>query len=137
LKNDVDRLLYENAMERASLPEVRSLDPMTEVLGRVNTFCDQLRGVVSATGRDKSLVHRNKASYAAYKLQIRITAPDFRPFDDPDMYENPEVADGKVKSSDWMSSGRVWGVYDVRKTIKRCVSLVSLAISCEAHVCAV
>jgi vacuolar protein sorting-associated protein 1 len=91
---------------------------MTEVLGRIAAFCDQLRGAVYATGPDKSLAHRNKASYASHKLQIRITAPDFRPFENPSEYRIPDVVDCKVDADKWKSSGRVWGVYDVRHTIK-------------------
>jgi hypothetical protein len=96
------------------------VDPITEVLGSIDKFCAGLRDLVSARGSDKSLVHRNVAAYTAFKRNIRVTVPDFRPFEDVGEYLNPEIVDNRVNVKDWVQ-GKTYGLYDVRSIIKRYV----------------
>jgi hypothetical protein len=139
LKQEVKRLLLENAAERARLPAAISFDPMTEVLERINKFSTELTELVHARGRDKSLIHRNKAAYMIFKDSIRATAPDFRPLEGS-VYVGPEEVLGwKISQDDPVINSpaesiksdfydqveevvdvrKQYGVYDVRKIIKR------------------
>jgi hypothetical protein len=142
LKREVKRLLQENAAERARLPAAISFDPMTEVLERINKFSTELTELVHARGRDKSLIHRNKAAYLIFKDSIRATAPDFRPLEGsvyvgPEevlgwkiLQDNPSMNSpaGSINSDfyeaveeDIAFVRKQYGVYDVRKIIKRWV----------------
>lgn len=120
LRQDVERLLASCSREIDALPKPLEADPQTEVLARVNKFCDALKGVVSGTNSDKSLAQRNRALYTIFAQDIRGTAPDFRPFEQPGQYlriealepEAAAVANVEVKTM---------GVCDVRKTIKESV----------------
>ncbi|KAF8839209.1 hypothetical protein BDN67DRAFT_1012512 [Paxillus ammoniavirescens] len=87
LKQDVEQLLAACLADLNALPAPLSSDPQIEVLGKLNDFCAAFRAAVDGTGSDKRLAQRNRALYADFKRDIRGTAPDFRPFEQPERYK--------------------------------------------------
>ncbi|KAH7921346.1 hypothetical protein BV22DRAFT_1107246 [Leucogyrophana mollusca] len=116
LREDLDKLLEKCSKDLESLPASRANDPQIEVLTRVNAFCDSFRGAVYGTS-DKTLAQRNRGLYARFKKDIRGTAPDFRPFVDPERYKR--IDDKEPLDDHVVNPGvRTMGLLDVRKVIK-------------------
>jgi vacuolar protein sorting-associated protein 1 len=90
LRATVAKLIAENAAELELLPKPPSQNPVVELLELVTGFCTELREAVFGKHDDKSLVHNNRANYGIFKVAIRATAPDFRPFEDYTQYRRPE-----------------------------------------------
>ncbi|KAH7908747.1 P-loop containing nucleoside triphosphate hydrolase protein [Hygrophoropsis aurantiaca] len=88
-KRTVEKLLADCTKELESLPPPLVSDPKIEVLMRVNAFCESFKGAVDGSS-DKTLAQRNRALYSQFKRDIRGTAPDFRPFSDPQDYTRIE-----------------------------------------------
>ena len=67
-----------------------SKGPVAEVTNRVIAFCTDLRSTVYGDTTDKSMVHQCRKAFFLLKRDIRRTAPDFRPFEKPELYDTPE-----------------------------------------------
>lgn len=142
LKKGINRLLVENAAARARLPPKLSIDPLTEVLARIDRFCSDLQDLVRGSGGDKSLIHRHKASHAIFKKNILSTAPRLQLLDIVE-YLSPEECgpecnkldailevprEGSVSGGDEdptddeevvTTDPKQYTLYDVRRIIKR------------------
>ncbi|EIN04120.1 hypothetical protein PUNSTDRAFT_138850 [Punctularia strigosozonata HHB-11173 SS5] len=90
LRRTVADLLKENERQLAELPAPPSENPIVELLELVTNFCSELHQTVFGQHEDKRFVQKNRARYSMFKLAIRATAPDFRPFDDYTKYNEPE-----------------------------------------------
>jgi vacuolar protein sorting-associated protein 1 len=89
---DANRLLHEYQESLNKLPKPLTADPTTEILTRISTFCDDVKGAVSGD-RLKTLAQGNRSLYTQWKARIRGTAPDFRPFIDCNQYPKPSWPD--------------------------------------------
>ncbi|OBZ73062.1 Interferon-induced GTP-binding protein Mx2 [Grifola frondosa] len=133
----VRQRLAECKAELRKLPEPAAGDAATEILHRVIAFCDDLQDAVCGRGEDKTFVHRSRATYEQFKVAIRKTAPNFRPFEDSTRcYKPPEFAPevgdygmednasvaGTASPEDTASlpseGTQVIGLYDVREVIR-------------------
>lgn len=122
LKGLVAQLLRDNAAALEALPAPLLIDPMTELLTLVSTFCGKLKDSVYADGADKTFVHRNQALYKTFKKSIWVTAPDLRPHEYPERYYRPAIDDADLEDPEFTGYAKemvVWGLYDVRKVIKQ------------------
>jgi hypothetical protein len=88
LQEKVNQLLSECQKNLNQIPPRMTVDPSTEILGRINAFCNDLNGAVSGDG-DKPLAQQNRKLYAAWKTQIFSAAPDFRPVVRKDKHAKP------------------------------------------------
>ncbi|KAF8839207.1 hypothetical protein BDN67DRAFT_970437 [Paxillus ammoniavirescens] len=118
LKQDVDRLLASCLEDLSALPAPLSSDPQIEVLGKVNDFCAAFKSVVDGTGSDKRLAQRNRALYATFKKDIRGTAPDFRPFENPKDYTPFDTLEPDETLGDRDPGVQTMGLSEIRQTIK-------------------
>lgn len=56
---------------------------------RVSRFCQEMQNVVNGRCEDRSFVHDSREAYRLLRIDIRRTAPDFRPFEDPESHIRP------------------------------------------------
>ncbi|KAG2113719.1 P-loop containing nucleoside triphosphate hydrolase protein [Suillus discolor] len=121
LREDVDTLLAKCTKDFDELPPPLENDPQIEVLGRVNTFCDDFKSFVNGSHEDKSLAQRNRALYAIFKRDIRGTAPDFRPFNDPEHYVPLDDTEGNMTLIERDPGVKVMGIYDISRVIQEAI----------------
>ncbi|KAG1775502.1 P-loop containing nucleoside triphosphate hydrolase protein [Suillus placidus] len=118
LRDDVDKLLAKCIKDLDELPPPLANDPQIEVLGRVNAFCDVFKRFVNGSHEDKCLAQRNRTLYAIFKRDIRGTAPDFRPFNQPEHYVPLDDTEGNMTLSERDPGVKVVGINDIRKVIQ-------------------
>ncbi|KAG1844181.1 P-loop containing nucleoside triphosphate hydrolase protein [Suillus subalutaceus] len=121
LREDVDALLAKCAKDIDELPPPLENDPQIEVLGRVNTFCDDFKSFANGSHEDKRLAQRNRALYAIFKRDIRGTAPDFRPFNEPEDYVPLDDTEENMTLTERDPGVKVMGIYDIRKVIHEAI----------------
>lgn len=126
MREDVAAQLNKHRRELLTLPLPATNDPSTEILLRVTKFCAGLSGAV-AGDTHKDLAQRNRALYHDFKLSVRKTAPDFRPFDDHRKYSSPSYPDedGEQVSESSSANADGTGPLDlsyVRSVIKRSIT---------------
>ncbi|KAG1816627.1 P-loop containing nucleoside triphosphate hydrolase protein [Suillus variegatus] len=121
LREDVDTLLAKCTKDFDELPPPLENDPQIEVLGRVNTFCDDFKSFVNGSHEDKSLAQRNRALYAIFKRNIRGTAPDFRPFNDPEDYVPLDDTEGNMTLTERDPGVKAMGIYDISRVIQEAI----------------
>ncbi|KAG1824557.1 P-loop containing nucleoside triphosphate hydrolase protein [Suillus subaureus] len=121
LREDIDKLLAQCNKEFDALPPPLANDPQIEVLGRVNAFCDVFKGFVNGSHEDKRLAQRNRALYAIFKRDIRGTAPDFRPFENPGECPPLDDTEGKMTLTERDPGVKVMGIYDISKAIQEAI----------------
>ncbi|KAG2046501.1 hypothetical protein BDR06DRAFT_965031 [Suillus hirtellus] len=121
LREDVDTLLAKCTKDFDELPPPLENDPQIEVLGRVNTFCDDFKSFVNGSHEDKSLAQRNRALYAIFKRNIRGTAPDFRPFNNPEDYVPLDDTEGNMTLTERDPGVKAMGIYDISRVIQEAI----------------
>ncbi|KAG2141892.1 P-loop containing nucleoside triphosphate hydrolase protein [Suillus clintonianus] len=121
LRDDVDKLLAKCIKDFDELPPPLANDPQIEVLGRVNAFCDVFKSFVSGSHEDKRLAQQNRALYAVFKRDIRGTAPDFRPFNQPEAYVPLDDTEGNMTLTERDPGVKTMGIYDIRKVIQEAI----------------
>ncbi|KAF9220695.1 hypothetical protein BS17DRAFT_810582 [Gyrodon lividus] len=121
LKEDVEKLLASCNEELGSLPAPLATDPQVEVVRKISAFCDAYKAAVFGTGSDKSLAQQNRALYELLKRNIRGTAPDFRPFEQPVHFVPFDDLNGAMVLSERDPGVSTMGVYEVRKVIKESI----------------
>jgi len=82
----VVKLLGLTQRELAMLPVPSTDDPTAEIIHRVGAFCTRLKGAVDGDNDVRGLVQANRKHYARFCDEIRKTAPDFRPFEQPESH---------------------------------------------------
>ncbi|KAF8839213.1 hypothetical protein BDN67DRAFT_906024 [Paxillus ammoniavirescens] len=122
LKQDVERLLASCLEDLVALPAPLTGDPQVEVLGKVNDFCAAFKGIIDGTGSDKRLAQRNRALYADFKRDIRGTAPDFRPFANPEQYKPFDSLEPNEIFVTRNPAVRTMGLSEVRQAIKDAIA---------------
>ncbi|KAG1851703.1 P-loop containing nucleoside triphosphate hydrolase protein [Suillus subluteus] len=121
LREDVDALLAKCTKDFDELPPPLENDPQIEVLGRVNAFCDDFKSFANGSHEDKRLAQRNRALYAIFKRDIRGTAPDFRPFNEPEGYVPLDDIEENMTLTERDPGVKVMGIYDIRKVIQEAI----------------
>ncbi|KIK91551.1 hypothetical protein PAXRUDRAFT_830752 [Paxillus rubicundulus Ve08.2h10] len=121
LRQDVEQLLASCLEDLYALPAPLTGDPQVEVLGKVNEFCAAFKSVVDGTSSDKTLAQRNRALYAVFKRDIRGTAPDFRPFERPEIYRTFDALEPDETLWERDPGVQTMGVLDVQNTIKESI----------------
>ncbi|KAG1844213.1 P-loop containing nucleoside triphosphate hydrolase protein [Suillus subalutaceus] len=121
LREDVDALLAKCTKDFDELPPPLENDPQIEVLGRVNAFCDDFKSFANGSHEDKRLAQRNRALYAIFKRDIRGTAPDFRPFNEPKGYVPLDDIEENMTLTERDPGVKVMGIYDIRKVIQEAI----------------
>ncbi|KAG2113562.1 P-loop containing nucleoside triphosphate hydrolase protein [Suillus discolor] len=121
LREDIDKLLAQCNKELDGLPPPLADDPQIEVLGRVNTFCDVFKGYVNGSHEDKRLAQRNRALYAIFKRDIRGTAPDFRPLENPEDCRPLDDTEGKMILTERDPGVKTMGIYEISKVIQEAI----------------
>ena len=131
MRADAERQLAECRTNLRRLPEAPRVDPAVEILRLINTFCQDLNNTVygytsaglgqlfshpngsskKSLGELTAFVRRNREMYEELKSEIRATAPDFRPFEEHELYTQPAY-NGKY------DHGTIRNLRDVRQTIK-------------------
>ncbi|KIJ12488.1 hypothetical protein PAXINDRAFT_171173 [Paxillus involutus ATCC 200175] len=122
LKQDVERLLASCLDDLVALPAPLTSDPQVEVLGKVNEFCTAFKGIIDGTSSDKRLAQRNRALYADFKRDIRGTAPDFRPFENPKQYTPFDSLEPNETLGARNRRVRTMGLSEVRQAIKDAIA---------------
>ncbi|KAJ3551062.1 hypothetical protein NM688_g4940 [Phlebia brevispora] len=117
----LEGLISECEKDLEDLPEPITVDPATEILNRIISFCRDLQAIVSGQSEDKGFVHRNRAVYEKFNIAIRKTAPNFQPFEDLDKYvlgEDPTLAQDLNTEERPDTVMPPMDLYDVRRVIK-------------------
>ncbi|KAG2067161.1 hypothetical protein BDR04DRAFT_1144485 [Suillus decipiens] len=121
LRDDADKLLTKCIKDLDELPPPLANDPQIEVLGRMNAFCDVFKRFLNGSHEDKRLAQRNRTLYATFKRDIRGTAPDFRPFSQPEQYVPLDDTEGDMTLSERDPGVKVIGINDIRKVIQEAI----------------
>ncbi|KAG2337542.1 hypothetical protein BDR05DRAFT_1063225 [Suillus weaverae] len=121
LREDVETLLARCSKDFDELPPPLENDPQIEVLGRVNAFCDAFKSFVNGSHEDKRLAQRNRALYAIFKRDIRGTAPDFRPFNEPEGYVPLDDTEENMTLTERDPGVQAMGIYDIRRVIQEAI----------------
>ncbi|KAG1761981.1 P-loop containing nucleoside triphosphate hydrolase protein [Suillus occidentalis] len=121
LRENVDTLLTKCTKDFDELPPPLDNDPQIEVLGRVNEFCDVFKSFANGSHEDKRLAQRNRALYAIFKRDIRGTAPDFRPFNEPEDYVPLDDTEGNMTLTERDPGVKAMGIYDIRRVIQEAI----------------
>ncbi|KAI0925406.1 hypothetical protein AcV7_005662 [Taiwanofungus camphoratus] len=126
LREEVQARLCECAHELEKLPKKVTVDPSTEILGRVFAFCNDVKDEVYGKEEDKTFVHRNRAVYKTFKIAIRRTAPDFRPFENTSQYGRPRDLvlkhDDSDEEAETDTGTDFMDLYDVRRVIQESIA---------------
>ncbi|KAG2364145.1 P-loop containing nucleoside triphosphate hydrolase protein [Suillus spraguei] len=128
LRDDVDKLLTKCIKDLDELPPPLANDPQIEVLGRMNVFCDVFKRFLNGSHEDKRLAQRNRTLYATFKRDIRGTAPDFRPFSQPEQYIPLDDTEGNMTLSERDPGVNVIGINDIRNIIRSMFSCFILVV---------
>jgi hypothetical protein len=104
--------------ELDELPAPLTENYVTEIIKLITAFCDDLKGAVFAT-KTKDLANSNRVRYQQFKAHIRNTAPDFRPYENPQQYARPvyREPDGDDASLPPPTGSQTLGLLDVRRVI--------------------
>jgi hypothetical protein len=73
---------------------------------------------VNGSHEDKLLAQRNRALYAIFKRDIRGTAPDFRPLENPEDCPPLDDTEGKMTLTERDPGVQMMGIYDISKAIQ-------------------
>ncbi|PIL37741.1 transporter [Ganoderma sinense ZZ0214-1] len=105
LKAAVDDLLAASLAALAQLPARPAMDSAAELVQLVFRFCAAVKETIDGAGDDKAFVHRSLAFYRMLKASIRASAPDFRPFEDPEKYVCPPEPLSQQREDEFSGSG--------------------------------
>ena len=110
----VQMQLAETQCKLSRLPQaIETENHVAEVTVRVSQFCSRFKDIVYGKSEPHTMVQTNRKIYEAWKDTISATAPDFRPFENPDdhlmLADEPEF-DARV-------AGSAIGVKEVKKVI--------------------
>ena len=140
LRNKAETQLADYRQRLSELPQALQVDASTEALTRITEFTQEFKHMVYGSGGDifadaaspnaiaanmssdsgKSFVQRNRAVYQLFKIGIRRTAPDFRPFLGWRKFQNPFASLHEEEDSDGVNTEtEPRDLHDVRRAIKR------------------
>ncbi|KIM37374.1 hypothetical protein M413DRAFT_448441 [Hebeloma cylindrosporum] len=77
----VESELLKCVAELGELPPVLAKEPSTEIMLRISAFSKDIKDTVLGR-KHYDFVQANRARYTSFKVDIEMTAPDFRPFED-------------------------------------------------------
>lgn len=80
LRQKVDDTLAASTAELKKLPAQLSLDPSSELLSMIGSFSGDAKAYVDGTQTRVALVQDNRGIYRQFKIAIRKTAPEYRPY---------------------------------------------------------
>lgn len=135
LKAEANARLATVKLDISCLPAMLTMDPMTEVVGRISDFCTALRNDVYGRNEDRRDFPRESIeAHRRFERAIRSTLPDFRPFETVTNYVRPpspdHTADSDVASvlgsetasesgdTDGNVGSKPMGLIEVRKVIE-------------------
>ncbi|KAI0072419.1 hypothetical protein K474DRAFT_398426 [Panus rudis PR-1116 ss-1] len=141
LRTEVDRQLKLCTERLSQLPAPITSEPSSYVLQLITSFCDEIARHVHGDSFSPELVQLTRRIYAAYKKDVRSSAPQFLPFvnaaevnaanvslkgyldldDEEDEMEVEDDQDGDVNGIDF-SSGKPIFLPDVRRHIERSIT---------------
>ncbi|TDL21013.1 hypothetical protein BD410DRAFT_790079 [Rickenella mellea] len=123
LKAQAQRKIDECRKELELLPAPLMHEPSAEILEMINKFCGELKEAVYGKGNFKLFIQQNQASYRAFKIKIRSTAPDFRPVENvskcaaiSDVEESDEIGAHNF------TNATPYDLYGVRRVIKESIA---------------
>ena len=149
LRNKAETQLIDYRQRLSELPQALQVDASTEALTRITEFAQEFKHMVYGSGGDffidaaspnaiaanissdsgKSFVQRNRAVYQLFKIGIRRTAPDFRPFLEWRKFQNPFASlHDEEDPDDVNTETEPRDLQDVRRAIKRCEVQQTLTI---------
>ncbi|KZS86992.1 P-loop containing nucleoside triphosphate hydrolase protein [Sistotremastrum niveocremeum HHB9708] len=80
LRQKVDESLTASTAQLRKLPPPLTMDPSSELLSMITGFSSDAQSHVNGTDAHVALVQENRSVYRKFKIAIRKTAPEFRPF---------------------------------------------------------
>lgn len=126
IKQKVNALLAATNKDLSALPVPplsATANATTEVLLRISEFVTRVKTLVHGGGKNRDMIHTNRDTYTSFKGQIRLTAPDFRPFENVEDYYAPNWEDPSNKTM-YRGSKKLFltepmSLKDVRAVIKK------------------
>jgi hypothetical protein len=83
LQGELDRLLEQVDDDISRLPDPPSSEPMVEIMQRIGIFVRSIEHIVAGAPDENGLIQALLRPREEFKIGIRQTAPDFRPFEQP------------------------------------------------------
>ncbi|TCD63212.1 hypothetical protein EIP91_005824 [Steccherinum ochraceum] len=122
LQSQVTSQLQNCTARLAALPPQITTEPASYVLSLVTTFCGDINLLVHGDSEHAALVQQNRKTYAAYKKEIRSSAPQFVPYptrrEEDSAWQDPDL-DGEDEDEqlDPHDDGKLY-LEDVRRHIQ-------------------
>jgi hypothetical protein len=83
LQGELDKLLDKVNDDISGLPEPPSSEPMVEIMNRIGVFVRSIGHVVDGAPDENGLIQALQSPREQFKREIRRTAPDFLPLEQP------------------------------------------------------
>ncbi len=110
LQGELDRLLEQVNNDISALPAPPSSEPMVEIMKRIGVFVRSIEHIVAGAPDENGLIQALHGPQEKFKDQIRLTAPDFRPFEQPrdvsaaPVLPQPGFLSNEEAESEWQSN---------------------------------
>jgi hypothetical protein len=106
LQGELDRLLEQVDDNISRLPDPPSSEPMVEIMKRIGDFVRSIEHIVAGAPDENGLIQALLKPREQFKKEIRQTAPDFRPFDQPrDVDSAPVLSQPRFLENEEAESG--------------------------------
>jgi hypothetical protein len=83
LQGELDRLLEQLDDDILGLPNPPSPEPAVEIMKLIGSFVRSIEHVVTGSSDDNGLIQTLRGPREQFKREIRQTAPNFRPLEQP------------------------------------------------------
>jgi hypothetical protein len=83
LQDELDRLLEQLNDDILALPNPPSPEPVVEIMKLIGAFVRSIELIVAGSPDDNGLIQALRGPREQFKKEIRQTAPDFRPLEQP------------------------------------------------------
>jgi hypothetical protein len=121
LQDELDRLLEQVNNDITNLPAPPSSEPMVEIMKQISDFVRSIEHIVAGAPDGNGLIQALLRPREQFKREIRLTAPDFRPFERPKdvdaapVLPQPRFLSNEEAESEWQPNdvGRIVFVDEV------------------------
>ena len=123
LQGELDRLLEQVNDNISRLPDPPSPEPMVEIMNRIGIFVRSIEHIVAGAPDENGLIQALLEPREQFKTEIRQTAPNFRPFEQPKdvnaapLLPQPRFLSNEEAESEWHSNdaGRIIFIDEVMR----------------------
>ena len=121
LQGELDRLLEQVNDDILNLPDPPSSEPMVEIMKRIGNFIRSIEHIVDGAPDEDGLIQALHGPREKFKREIRQTAPNFSPLEQPsnvnaapDLPQPPFLSNEEAEPERQPDAGRIIFVDEVK-----------------------